>query len=196
MKWIFIFYFVIFSHTAFSATGTNHITISPIMGLAMSMCKAMVPGTNDPYIIQGVKQEVVNYMNKNGNSNPGNLEIVNFLNKYRHQLICRIDNKPKHYMKYAIDRRAHSDIFIGLFIEDLMEDQDKIINVNAISENSAGNPETVLDYLDHLLHAGHFPPESDREMREFRKMLYEDFGARNHENLSDEEKSNYLKGNR
>lgn len=78
--------------------------------------------------------------------NPSVDQIIKFLNHNKNYMTCGNGN---HYMKEAFDHgKAYDQLFNVLFFDELLSDDDSLyIDVNAVSMNKAGNPETVLDYM-------------------------------------------------
>ena len=136
------------------------------------------------------KVAITNYMKKlNGISNPSGAQMLKFLNSHRNIMTCKDKNKvEKSYMKYAFDSHAYSALFVELFFNDLIPDDESVlINVNAISLTGPDNtPETVLDYILRISSDGSNVKAFNKQVISLANSFIEDLGAKTFTQLKQE----------
>lgn len=117
-----------------------------IGALAERVCSAYLMDGNKVAI--KVRQYILGHMKKyEGISSPTIGQIINFLNHNKNYMTC--GDEEKHYMKAAFDHgRAYDQLFNVLFFDELLsDDESQWVDINGISLNEDGQPETVLDYM-------------------------------------------------
>lgn len=117
-----------------------------IRNLASGICMDFMNDGN--VIAENVRLLIINHMKKFENTtSPSSADIIKFLNKNKNFMTC--GEEDKHYMKESFDHgRAYDQLFNVLFFEELLTDDESLwVDINAISLNENGKPETVLDYM-------------------------------------------------
>lgn len=146
---------------------------TPATTLAQNIC--MMYSVSGESIVSDIKNLIVKHMQgmKKPIKNPSKGQIIEFLNKNRHQMICA---DGKNFLKHAFDRGVHNAIFQDLFLGELVTDDEKFIDFNAV-DNSSGVPKTIVDYTDDIIASGTYPEAFVFEVTALRRMLLEDLGA-------------------
>ncbi len=140
-------------------------------------------------IVTDIKQQITSHMKKyEGISSPSKGQIIQFLNKNRHQMNCGDD---KNFLKHAFDQGRHNAVIEELFGID-MASKGEYIDFNAV-DFSSGNPETVLDYIDGMIASGKHSDSFIEEVEDLREMMVEDLGAKHYKNLTKSEKEEAMK---
>lgn len=92
---------------------------------------------------------ILNYLGIADRSIDNRKHITSFWNKYKDDFVCTEERdgfrSPQHLMKRVIDMGTLNAFYFRYLFKD------RSVDVNAIEYNSAGEPETVLDYINSIL---------------------------------------------
>lgn len=127
-------------------SSTDNSPSENIDNLANNICLQFTGDGNK--VAKNVKKNILDHMRiYEEKPNPTVDEIIKFLNHNKNYMTCGLENE--HYMKKAFDHgRAYDQLFNVLFFDELLSENDSLyVDVNAVSMNKDGNPETVLDYM-------------------------------------------------
>ena len=134
-------------------------------------------------VAKNVKINILDHMRiYEGLPSPSVDQIIKFLNHNKNYMTCGLDNE--HYMKKAFDHgRAYDQLFNVLFFDELLSDNDSLyIDVNAVSMNKDGNPETVLDYMYKQYADPTNPKKTRDEIKRLIDMFEQYLGAKRYAN--------------
>ncbi len=142
-------------------------------------------------LVSDSKSIIKDFVSKHENvANPTIEDMVYYLNLHKHEMICDNIN----YLSYAFERRAYNLIILDLFANQLYSD-DILLDFNSITmtknpETNQEEPMTVLDYIDKVALKTYTiagDNTTKREIKEIRRMLIEDFGAKHFSELGEAE---------
>lgn len=157
--------------------------------LANNICLQYTEDGNK--VAKNVKKNILDHMRiYEEKPNPSVDEIIHFLNHNKNYMTCGKDGK--HYMKESFDHgRAYDQLFNVLFFDELLSDNDSLyIDINAISKDKAGNPETVLDYM-YIQQADMTNPQKTRDEIKSLIETFEQFlGGKRYAQLKEDEGKN------
>ncbi len=155
--------------------------------LAKSLC-ALYDASRT--LVDSSKLSIMKFISKHENvANPTIEDMIYHLNLHKHEMICYNIN----YLSYAFERGAYNQIILDLFANQLYSD-DILLDFNSITmtknpETNREEPMTVLDYIDKVaLKTSSIAGDNTtkREIKEIRRMLIEDFGAKPFSELGDQ----------
>ena len=157
--------------------------------LSQSMCGQFTGAGKK--VASNIKRIVKKSMAKDGGINNATpAQIVSFLNKYKHYLIC--GHARENYMMVSFRYgNAYNELFNTLFFDELAPDDDAYIDVNAVSYIGPNHvPETLLDYLHREVKNKAYLKEYIKEVKNL-IVTFEDelIGGKRYADLSDAQKA-------
>lgn len=163
------------------------------LGLTVNLCTNF--STSGSTFAEDSKRQITDFMKtipqeKGGSATPTVPEIIAFLNRYKHHIVC--GEKNTNYMHYAFMKGAKNKFFTN-FLNGVLYHDDHMVDVNTISySEKTGEPLTVIDYMSEMLEASDMRRSHRKEIEEMRDMFIEEMGALSYSELSESEKQEFL----